>query len=340
MAFSKFIGVKISGIACAVPTRVIKNIENENFPKCEIERFIKKVGVEEHRKSIEQQTASDLGYEAAKKIINKKDVDVSSIDGLIFISQNPDYFIPSTAYIIANRLRMTSSCMAFDVNLGCSGFVYGVNIASSLIIASGYNKVLVIIGDVSKRGFNNLKDDLLFGDCGSAILFEKGNGTIFSEIYSDGSRYKALITKGGGARHPKSNEVSAGMIGEDVMNFTITDVPVSINKFLEKIEKPIDEFDYILLHQANIMMLKTIARKINADFNKVPISMDKYGNVNGSSIPLTLVDMIDKHNLPASMKLLTSGFGVGLSWGVNCIELESSAILPLIETDDFYREAF
>lgn len=347
MAYCEFSDVAITGVAVAVPKTVSVNKNSAILPEKQISRFIKNVGVEQKRISIKEQTSSDLGYEAAKALLEYKAISPESVDALIFLTQNADYFTPSTAYVIACRLELSKNCMPFDVNLGCSAFVYGVHMASSFIQGGGMKKALVVIADVPKKGFANENDTLLFGDCGSAVLVEKKEGaSIKSLLKSDGNRYTALVTRGGLSRHPVDvsknyyEQVGAGMNGEDVMSFSITDVPETINDFLTKTEQNIRSFDAVLLHQANMMMDKTIIKKINAEPEKVPFSMDRFGNVNGSSIPLTLVDFIERTKVLGKLSLLSSGFGVGLSWGVNSFEIDTADVLPLIETDNYFKEAY
>lgn len=347
MAYCEFADVAITGMAVAVPKTPQYNKDFANFSEKQLARFIKNIGVEQKRISIQQQTSSDLGYEAAKKLLDYKKIPPESVDALIFLTQNADYFTPSSAYVIAHRLGLSKDCMPFDVNLGCSAFVYGIHMACSFIKGGNMKKILVIIADVPKRKFKNENDTLLFGDCGSAILLERTVGSIIQSLLkSDGDRYTALITKMGGGRHPVDvaqnyyEQVRAEMNGEDVMSFSITDVPETINEFLKKTNQVIDSFDVVLLHQANMMMDKTIIKKIDAESDKVPFVMDRFGNVNGSSIPLALVDFIDRAQLSRRISCISSGFGVGLSWGCNSFEINPKDVLPLIETDNYFEEAY
>lgn len=347
MAYCEFSNVAISGVAVAVPKTISNNRDCKSFSERQISRFIKNVGVEQKRLSIKEQTSSDLGFEAASALLKHKKIHSESVDALIFLTQNGDYFNPSTAYVLAHRLGLSKNCMPFDVNLGCSAFVYGVHIAASFIQGGAMSKVLVVIADVPKKGFTNENDSLLFGDCGSAVLVERKEGSIIKSLLkSDGDRYTALITRGGLNRHPIDasidyySQVGASMNGEDVMSFSITDVPQTINEFLEMTNQNVAAFDAVLLHQANMMMDKTIIQKINADATKVPFTMDRFGNVNGSSIPLTLVDFVMHSKTSDKLSLLSSGFGVGLSWGVNSFEVDTKDVLPLIETDEFFKEAY
>ena len=355
MSYCEFSGVKISGVACALPTQIIDNSKTSGISQKEIARFIKNMGVKYRRCAVKKQTSSDLGFEAAKKILETKNIDPKSIDGLIFLTQNPDYRAPSTAFVLAHRLGLGKDCMAFDVNIGCAAFNYGVHMASSFIAGAKMKKVLVIIADVIKDDWGgkrseNSRGAMLFGDCGSAVLLENSsleNSVIKSLLRSDGDRYSSIITRNGWQRHPvddnkRHEQVYSQMDGEGVMTFGITDVPNTINEFLDITKSKIDDFDKILLHQSNEPMIKIIAEKIGAKLENVPVSIVEYGNVSGSTVPLTLVDAMTKKStkLPKTLKILACSFGVGLSWGVNSFFINSDDILPLIETDEFYKEAF
>ena len=270
MAYCDFLNVAIGGIAVAVPKNISYNRDSKDFSERQIERFVKNVGVVQKRISRKEQTSCDLGYEAANALLKHKNIAPDSINFLVFITQNADYFSPSTAYVLAHRLGLSNDCMPFDINLGCSAFVYGVHTAASFLNGGSMNRGLVIIADVPKKGFENKNDSLLFGDCGSAVLLErKNNSSIKSLLKSDGNRYTALITRGGLSRHPIDSsmdyysQVKSSMDGQDVMSFSITDVPQTINDFLERSHQSVLSFDVILLHQANMMMNHMIIQKID-----------------------------------------------------------------------------
>ena len=353
MSYCEFSGVKIAGIACAVPTQIIDNSKASAISQKEIARFIKNMGVKYRRCAVKKQTSSDLGFEAAKRLLNAKKIDPKSIDALIFLTQNPDYKQPSTAFVLAHRLGLGKDCMAFDANIGCAAFNYGVHMASSFIAGAKMKKVLVISGDASQQGHSNEQNQMLFSPCGAAVLLENSdptgcevkNSAIKSLVKQDGSGYAMMIVPGGGARHPIdpskdiNKQLEPIMIGADVMAFGVTEIPQTINEFLNITNSKVDDYDKIILHQANLMMIKAIAEKIGVSMDKVPICLDRFGNTNGSSVPLALVDMNMKEN-PKQLKILACSFGIGLSWGVNSFEINSNDILPLIETDEYYKEAY
>lgn len=349
MIFSKFDNIKISAIAASVSKNVQK-IEDLKLTEDEkvIDQFIKKTGIKQIHIAPFEQTAADFGYSAAKLIEAKGFYKPDEIGILINVTQHPDYRTPSTACVLQNRLGLNKSCIAFDVNLGCSGFVYGVTIAASLLQNSNAEKALVIIGDTLARGrkkkipgakrYSNTA--LLFGDASAAVLIERCNGeSIYAALMTDGSGHKALSVPYGGWRHPEGPEAFPG---DDiaVFNFTISEVPSMIKEFLARTKTGILDYDALILHQANMMIMKQIARKVKMPMDKVPVSLDRFGNTSGASVPLTIVDQFGNGQSGKTLKLLTSGYGVGLSWGVVAFEIKDTNILPLCIGEDTYKDGY
>lgn len=348
MANAIFENIKISGIACAVPTNIRKIEEFESIiGEDEVKKFTKTTGVEQYHYVNKNQTTSDLCFVAAEKIIKEKNIDREEIDAIIFFTQSADYAIPATSHVLHKRLKLKQDCIAFDVNLGCSGYVYGIHIAASLMQNGSINKVLFLVGDIiAYNPEADVKNKMLFGDAGSATLLEKGNGEIKSLLKSDGEGYTAIITPGGGTRNPIKNpsnyykEIAGEMDGAAVFEFTISEVPKVIKEFLQLHGETLENYDYCIFHQANKFMLKHIAKKIKLPLEKMPLSIDRYGNTNGASIPVTIVDLLNNSDLPEEINFITSGFGIGLSWGVSSFKVNKNDILPMIYTDDYYREAY
>lgn len=191
---------------------------------------------------------------------------------------------------------------------------------------------------------------MMFGDAGSSILYKKvrskeKNVTL---LKTDGSRFKSIIVPAGGFRDLNPYETtfqdSNGIVrskfnnymdGLSVFSFSITDVPIAVKEYLEKVDQVISDYDYVLMHQANQIIMKQIARRINVDFKKVPISLDRYGNTGGVSIPLTICDFFGNKNI-GILNLIAFGFGIGLSLGVTSFKLDTSTVLPIIETEEIY----
>jgi 3-oxoacyl-[acyl-carrier-protein] synthase-3 len=233
------------------------------------------------------------------------------------------------------------------VNLGCSGFVYGVSLVAGILKNSDAKKGLVLIGDTLARGRKtpqgngrNSNTTLLFGDASAAILLEKGTDCgIQSALMSDGSGFKALSSPYNAWKHPVGPE---GIPSDDiaVFNFTINEVPAMIDEFTKRVGVNVESYDELVLHQANLMIIKNIAKRVGMPMEKVPISLDRFGNTSGASVPLTIVDQYGLNAEHKMVKLLTSGYGVGLSWGVLKFEINTDDILPMTYGTDHYNDGF
>lgn len=339
--------VKISAISCALPKNKT-TVEDycSYYGEKKIKRFMKTAGVRERYIGNGMQTASDLCVCAAEEIFNKTRIKKEEIDVLIFISQTPDYKTPSTAFVIQKRLGLSKKCICFDVNMGCTSLLHGIYIAGPMISSGVAKKALVLIGDAHlvHATTDDTAETMMFGEAGSALVLEKGEKNVFMELYCDGSRFD-MIMNACGERFQTLDDKPNGdvykfyMDGGAVFNFAIETVPKSIVDFCNRRKSTLEEYDSIILHQANMFILRHIANELNIPMEKIAISIDRYGNTNGSSILVTIVDMIErKKDLPESLKLLVSAFGIGLSWGVMEIEIDTNIVLPFIYTDDFYKE--
>ena len=348
MIYSEYKGIRVAAISSAVSQNAVDinammNDPNED-PKY-IKSFIKKTGIVQKHVANTNQTASDFSYAAAKLLEDKKRYLRDEIGILINMTQNPDYRTPSTACLLHKRLGLNKNCMAFDVNLGCSGFVYGVSIGAGLLANSSAKKALIVMGDTQARGRKesgqrSSNTRLLFGDASAAVLLEKDpTYRIRSGLMSDGEGHKAITSPYGGWRHPDGPEL---IPGDDiaVFNFTINEVPELIKEFCTEIGKNATDYDGVILHQANMMVLKNVAKRIGVSFENCPISIDRYGNTSSTSIPLTIVDKYGDSDEHKDLKLLTSGFGIGLSWGVLDFEINTDDVYPIIATDLTYDDGY
>ncbi len=345
MLSKKFENVVFSGISCAVPSSKKSASEYVDvFGEKTVARFVEATGIEQRHVASIDQTASDLCFVAANELLQKKNIDKDEIDACIFITQFPDYKIPSTSYVLQYRLGLKKDCLVFDVNLGCAAFVNGIYFLAGLIESGTVKKALLLIGDVDHE-YHNAEDisfSMMFGDAGAACLLERGNGTIRGMIRSDGEGFRTILTPMPGARFPKGTNgkpLLKSMNGEDTFLFTITQVPKLIKEYIKEFQIDESEIDYYVLHQANKMILQKIAKKLKVEEEKVPLSLMEYGNTDGASIPLTIAKtLIDRKSNKQKFNLITSGFGVGLSWGVVGFEIDSKNILPILETDEFWLE--
>ena len=341
-----FHNIKISGLACAVPNhKVSTDFYSEHFGEAVIEKFKKATGIEARYVSDGTQTTSDLCYSAAAALMEKNDLTGNDIDALILITQNADYKIPSTAYVLHKRLKIKQDCLVFDINLGCSGFVNGVYIVAGLIESGTINRALLLVGDSDTN--HQVTDDtsftMMFGDAASATIIERGEGTVQGMIRSDGEGFNVLITPIPGSRFPgvfptSETGLQKKMDGEDVFLFTITKVPRLFKEFYKTFNCSGEDFDYVILHQANLMIINQLIKKLKFPVDKVPVSLTEYGNTDGASIPVGIVDLCEHLDQPKKLNLLTSGFGIGLSWGIVSFEIDSRDVLPMIVTDDYFKE--
>ena len=351
MAFLTFNGVGITAMAAAVPRHIIKNYEyTDFFPKDEVKQVVDKIGIYERRFADANTCSSDLCYAAAEKLINDNGIDRSEIDLLIFISQTPDYRMPATSILLQDRLGLEKTCMAFDINLGCAAFAYGLSVAFSMLQTGGIRKALILDGETRSKVYSpkDRRTAFLFGDGGIAALAEKNEkfGNSYFSIHSDGSLGDLIKIEGGGYRHPSSLETikekvvdehgnirsdeQGSMNGGDVFSFVLANIPKDIKHTLEKSCIDKDKIDYFVFHQANDFMNKYIIKKLKLPLDKVPSTIAKYGNTSSVSVPLTILSEL-KDNLNGNNLLLLSSFGVGMSWSTAIVSFVDCSISEIVE---------
>lgn len=355
MAVFQTKGIEIAGVSCAVPDNFIPAESfTERFGEEAVARFTEGTGIHSIYNALPEQTAGDLAFAAAENLFSKVDVEKERIGVMVFVTQSPDYRRPSTACVLQKRLGLPMDCAAMELELGCSGFVYGFQTALSMMNTSDAEYGLVLIGETASKLVNPMDKSIvmMYGDAGAAILLKKtGDQTIRTLLKSDGDRYKAIVLPAGGFRdmnpsHEKfmcsdGNERSLYdifMDGTSVFSFSITDIPKTIKEYLAVTGTTMADYDVVALHQANHFILKQIIRRIKADKTKVPVSLDRYGNTGGISIPLTLCDTYGEKKDGASVRALMSGFGIGLSWGVTSAVIDTDLIFPIVKTADYYEE--
>jgi len=335
VAIARLKNSKIAGICCALPDNRLSvyDIGTQYFERSDIEKVVKSVGLEYIYKAKTNQTTSDLALDACNNLIDGIGWDRNVIDGLILVTQTPDYILPSTANILQDKLKLPKGCVPLQVNLGCSGYVYGLWLASELISNNTYRKVIVVAGDtMSKTTSNKDKSVMMISDCVSATAVEYVEGcdeSIYS-LYSDGSGAENLIIKDGGFRNPVSENsyvliededgncrtnMNLFMDGMAIFLFAIGEVSETLNKFISDFNINIDDVDGILFHQANRYLISMLAKNANIPLNKVPINIEKFGNTSGASIPLLICDTLRNDLKKKDLNVVMAGFGVGLSWG-------------------------
>ena len=306
----------------------------------------------QYRKAPVGVCSSDLCVRAATELFKFANIRANDIDAILFVSQTPDYRLPSTACIIQHELGCPQTTLAFDVNLGCSGYVYGLYTACSFIQGGGLHNVLLLCGDTqTKLAYERDKNVcFIMGDAGSASLVSREDeaATINFSLMTDGSRFDKLIVPYGGYRHPSNDESrevklqgEGGlrsqehifMEGMEIFNFAATDVVVAIREFMHDNDISESEVDYLILHQANKFMTDKVAKKLKFPLNKVLYSLEYYGNTSSASIPLT----ISQHmlgDITTGKRCIISGFGVGLSWGVANVNLKRTICPQIVEVSE------
>lgn len=325
----------IKAISYYLPEEILSNdLINQEFPEWDIEKISSKTGINSRHISAKDEFSSDMAVKAAEKLFEEHNIDRSEIDFLLFCTQSPDYFLPTTACIIQEKLGLNTTIGALDYNLGCSGFVYGLSLAKGLIAGEMAKNILLITAETYSK-FIHPKDKsnkTIFGDAAAATLIsaEKGFCSIGNFVFgTDGKGAENLIVKQGGMRFPVSNDnedisdefgnvrndKNLFMNGTEIFNFTGEFVPKLIQAMLEKANLNQDDIDLFVFHQANKYMLNHLRKKIKIPEEKFYISMAHCGNTVSSTIPIALYEAIKERKLENSQNMIIAGFGVGYSWG-------------------------
>lgn len=344
MALSTLHNVRFAGMASCVPHRVLDNVRDcPPSQRSERERLVRNIGIQTRRICPEWQTFSDLALVATEKLLQELQWQREEIDALIVVTQSPDYLIPSTAIILQNRMGLPHSTIAFDVNLGCSGYPFGLHLLGSMVSAGGVKKALLLVGDKSAT----IKDPL-FSDAGTvtALEFDASAPPMYFDLNSDGSGYQAIMLPAGGHRRPYSIEhaipsrdehgnkvLPADLIldGPAVLSFSTQRVPPAVERLLDYAQTPKVVIDYFVFHQANRMINETIRKKLGLPIEKVPSTLPDLGNTSGASLPVTMTARLHETLATGKHKLLLSGFGIGLSWGSAILDIEGAKFPAMME---------
>ncbi|MFO0722504.1 MAG: ketoacyl-ACP synthase III [Myxococcota bacterium] len=322
-----------------------------------MDRVVKNIGVLEHREAAPGTTAADLCIAAAEPLLERLGWERSTVDGIIFITQSPDFFLPGTAHRIQTALKLSDKTFCFDVNLGCSGFSHGLLIAKGMFAGGLMKRALLLCGEVTTDTIrpsvknlvhhHDLGNALLFGDAGTATALEASDGeSILGAMWgADGSGMHLISVPGGAFRcfwspeilNPVADEqgvmrrpLDLRINGAAIFNFTIRRVPGLCEEALRRAGWKQDDLDAMVFHQANKFILDFLRKKMGVAEEKVPFSIEEYGNTSSASIPLTMITrMADR--LKQRTRTLSVGFGSGLSWSAVAMETENVAVVPLIE---------
>ncbi len=349
MAFVELRNIKIKGIAACVPSRVEENLESTLMSQDEIQKFIKATGIERRHCVNPGVCTSDLCEKAALKLMDDIGWEPSTIDALVFVSHTTDYRLPSTACLLQNRMNLSTSCIAFDVTLGCSGFLYGLSIIGRLMGAN-VKRSLLLVGN-TQSVLMSPKDKStypLFGDAGTVTAIEfvgEGLGDEMNFNYkTDGSGGIYTIIPDGGCRNPitmKSfedepltedgivrNRMQYHMDGVEIFSCAVNEVPKCINELCEHFSLNKDMFDYFLIHQANKFMCEKIRKKSNIPAEITPYNIQNFGNTSGATIPLLMVTNLQKDLYEKNLNMLTATIGVGFSFGAAQIKTRGGIVIP------------
>ncbi len=357
MVQSRIEGVRISGVISVVPSG-IKRIEEETslfgMDSSRINRLKKDIGINKRHITVKDECASDLCEHAAKFLLSELEYDPLTIDCLLVVTQTPDYFQPATSCVLHGKLGLAKNCAVFDINLGCSGYVYGLWLSSMMISSGNCNRVLMLVGDTLSRCVSPYDRAVapLFGDAGSATMIENGSDDheITFALHSDGKGYKHLIIPAGAFRNRHSNETARitkrengnarseehlYMNGAEIFTFSIREVPPLIEEVLAAAGWNKEEVDYLILHQANKFISQNIIRKLKIPAEKSPYNVfEKYGNQSSVSIPVTICENLSSTIQNKSIKVVLAGFGAGLSWAACALSLGPMECHPVIVLDE------
>ena len=318
--------IEIAGVVSCLPKRKIKNSDfYEFFTKEEINKVCKSIGVNSRYQVKDEVSTSDLCLAAAKHLISKLKWEINSIDGIILLTQTPDYKLPASAFKIHKLLGLKSDTFAFDVNLGCSAYPYGLWLASSLM-QTGPKRILLMAGDTISKIVNpqDRSTALLFGDAGSATAIQ---------ISDENNDWKFSFGSDGNGIDDIKSDIGEvlNMNGAKVFEFTLSKVPLLIKKIDEANSKP---HDLYFFHQANLFMLNFIRKKCKIAENAFPININEFGNTSSASIPLLMTDYFLKNKIENSIKAALVGFGVGYSWAAASLDINPSSLFDKIFLTD------
>lgn len=319
---------EIAGLEYCLPERVEANEEmlREN-PDWKLEKIVEKTGITRRYLAAPDQTASDLCVEAAETLLGKAPLERQTVDTLLFCTQSPDFTLPTSACIIQNRLGLSTGTAAFDFNLGCSGFVYGLAVAGSMIEAGLSENVLLLCGDTYTK-YIDLHDRTcrpIFSDAGTAAWVRRSERPRLGpfDLGTDGSGYCNLIVPNSGAR-PAGNGGPGGsalhMDGASVFMFTMSAVPENVRRLLSKAGLQKEQVDSFFFHQASRVVLDGITRNLQLPPDKVVRELEDVGNTVSATIPIALKRSADAGRLRPGQRVLLCGFGVGYSWGACLLE--------------------
>ena len=345
-------GVRLAGMLAVVPSGV-RGIEDlqQSMSEAEANRIVQVTGVRERRVAAEGQTTADLGAAAARSLLARLGLGPDQLDGIIFVTQTPDYPLPATACILQHELGLSKQAFAFDVNQGCAAYPYGLAIARALIVSGMAGRILLLVGDVLTKIVDpsSRASYPLFGDAATATLLKAdpdGEDVLSLTLGTDGAGWHHLVVPVGQIRYRNVGEFDrrasdalssicppdrVHMNGNEIFAFTLREIPGMIERTLSAADMSPGDVDYYFLHQANRFILDHLCSKIGIPPEKAPQSIDRFGNTSGGSPVVTACDCLPGKETRRELAAMFVGFGVGLSWGAALVRLRPESVWPIEE---------
>jgi 3-oxoacyl-[acyl-carrier-protein] synthase-3 len=332
---------QISNISIYLPQdRLTNTMLQDEFPDLKIRELTRLTGVYSRAISGENETSVDMAVQAAEALFVREEVQKSTIDFVIFCSAGGDYITPASACIIQDKLGLPQQCGAFDFNQGCTGYIYGLSLADSLIKAGNASRILLLTSETITKTIHpkDKANRAIFGDAATASLVQVSSGESKMGKFvfgTDGSRFDQIIIKHGRERFPLPqfaesdflddfgnvrNHANFYMNGAEVFNFSVAKAPELVNTLLEQSNLQLQDIDLFVFHQANQIILETIGRKLKIPKEKVLIELENTGNTVSSTIPIALQKAIENGKCKRGDRILIAGFGVGFSWGGTVVQ--------------------
>ena len=331
----KRINVGISGIGSYLPEKILTNDDLAKIVDTSHDWIVERTGIHERRIVEDHIATSDIGTIAAKKALEDANVKPEEIDLIILATVSADYALPSTACVIQKNIGAIKAA-AFDINAGCSGFVYGLSMGESFIKSGMYKKVLVIGAEVLSKivDWQDRNTCILFGDGAGACVLEECEdnfGIMSSELGSDGTNGDVLIQKAGGSRLPASIDTVErrlhfiDMDGKEVFKFAVRVMEKASLNALEKANLQLEALDFLVPHQANIRIIDSAAKRLKLEKDKVCVNLNKYGNMSSASVPVALDEAVKSNKIQKGDNILLVAFGAGLTWASMTIKWNREA---------------
>lgn len=308
---------RIAGTGSYLPAKILTNADLESMVDTTDEWIFARTGIRERHIAADDEFTSDLGYAAAKQAIKAANIDPQSIDLVLVATTTPDRIFPSTACLIQNRLGIKNNCPAFDVQAVCSGFVYALAVADSMIKSGSVKNALVIGAETMSRitDWTDRGNCILWGDGAGAVILQASNeaGIISTHLHADGSYEKLLNVPAGVSK--KEGDKTMKMEGNAVFKVAVNTLDQIVDETLSANSLQKSDIDWLVPHQANIRILQATAKKLNMSLDKVVVTVDKHGNTSAASVPLALDVAIRDGRIKRGNVILMEAFGGGFTWG-------------------------